>query len=83
MSGRANLRRPGLTHAETDVIMGCLRQLKARGVSIVLIEQVMRVLVGLSERVVILHHGEKIFEGSPGGLVDVYPGRAQRAAGAA
>ncbi len=60
----------GLTHAETDVIMDCVRRLKARGVTIILIEHVMRFLVGLSERVMILHHGEKIFEGPPGGLVE-------------
>lgn len=70
----------GLTHNETDVIMECVRRLKARGVTIILIEHVMRFLVGLSDRVIILHHGEKIFEGSPGGLienatvVDVYLG---------
>ena len=60
----------GLTHAETDVIMDCVLRLKARGVTIILIEHVMRFLVGLSERVMILHHGEKIFEGPPGGLVE-------------
>ncbi|SED22060.1 ABC transporter ATP-binding protein [Rhodobacter sp. 24-YEA-8] len=60
----------GLTHAETDVIMDCVQRLKARGVTIILIEHVMRFLVGLSERVMILHHGEKIFEGPPGGLVE-------------
>lgn len=70
----------GLTHGETDVIMDCVRRLKARGVTIILIEHVMRFLVGLSDRVIILHHGEKIFEGSPSGLienstvVDVYLG---------
>lgn len=60
----------GLTHAETDVIMDLVRRLKQRGVTILLIEHVMRFLVGLSERVIILHHGEKIFEGPPGGLVE-------------
>jgi len=70
----------GLTHGETDVIMDCVRRLKTRGITVILIEHVMRFLVGLSDRVIILHHGEKIFEGSPGGLiedskvVDVYLG---------
>lgn len=60
----------GLTHAETDVVMDCVLRMKARGVTIILIEHVMRFLVSLSERVVILHHGEKIFEGPPRGLVE-------------
>lgn len=70
----------GLTHSETDIIMAQVRRLKESGVTIILIEHVMRFLVGLSERVVILHHGEKIFEGLPAGLiedatvVDVYLG---------
>lgn len=60
----------GLTHAETDVVMDCVLRMKGQGITIILIEHVMRFLVSLSERVVILHHGEKIFEGPPKGLVE-------------
>ncbi len=41
----------------------------ASGVTIILIEHVMRFLVQLSYRVMIMHHGEKIYEGLPRGLV--------------
>ncbi len=70
----------GLNAREIDQMMTLVRSLKARGITVILIEHVMRFLVALSTRVMILHHGEKIYEGSPGGLVrdrtviDVYLG---------
>jgi branched-chain amino acid transport system ATP-binding protein len=70
----------GLNSHEIDRMMDTVRRIAAQGVTIILIEHVMRFLVALSHRVMILHHGEKIFEGSPAGLVrdrqviDVYLG---------
>lgn len=80
----------GLNATETDRMMETVRAVATQGVTIVLIEHVMRFLVALSDRVMILHHGEKIFEGPPGGLVrdrtviDVYlgEGASQRLAAA-
>jgi branched-chain amino acid transport system ATP-binding protein len=39
--------------------------LRRAGLTIVLIEHNMRVIMGLSDRVVVLHHGEKLAEGPP------------------
>jgi branched-chain amino acid transport system ATP-binding protein len=70
----------GLTPKEIDRVIGVVEGIKARGVTIILIEHVMRFLVRLSSRVMIMHHGEKIYEGLPEGLasdatvVDVYLG---------
>jgi branched-chain amino acid transport system ATP-binding protein len=70
----------GLNPQEIDVMMAVVRAIAARGVTIILIEHVMRFLVALSDRVMIMHHGEKIYEGSAEGLVrdktvvDVYLG---------
>ena len=70
----------GLNPQEIDDVMALVRRLKERGLTIMLIEHVMRFLVRLSDRVLIMHHGEKIFEGSASGLVydktvvDVYLG---------
>ena len=61
-------------------MMETVRRIAASGVTIILIEHVMRFLVQLSSRVMIMHHGERIYEGAPTGLVkdrtviDVYLG---------
>ncbi|MBE2275191.1 MAG: ABC transporter ATP-binding protein [Rhodobacteraceae bacterium] len=70
----------GLNAGEIDRMMDAVRAVAAQGVTIILIEHVMRFLVALSDRVMILHHGAKIFDGPPEGLVrdqkvvDVYLG---------
>ena len=70
----------GLNPQEIELMMETVRRIAASGVTIILIEHVMRFLVQLSQRVMIMHHGEKIYEGPPRGLVndrtviDVYLG---------
>jgi branched-chain amino acid transport system ATP-binding protein len=70
----------GLNAAEIDHMMATVRRIAATGVTIILIEHVMRFLVQLSDRVLIMHHGEQIYLGPPQGLtkdrtvVDVYLG---------
>lgn len=58
----------GLNPEEIDRLMELVRRLMAAGITIMLIEHVMRFLVQLSTRVMIMHHGEKIYEGTPAGL---------------
>ncbi|HKX19768.1 MAG TPA: ABC transporter ATP-binding protein [bacterium] len=55
----------GLTPAETDAEMGLLRRMNAQGITLLVIEHVLRVVMGLCRRVVVLHHGAKIAEGPP------------------
>jgi branched-chain amino acid transport system ATP-binding protein len=55
----------GLTPTETAEAIKLVRQLRDRGITIFLIEHVMKVVMGISDRVIVLHHGEKISEGSP------------------
>lgn len=55
----------GLSLAETDELMVLLTSVKARGVTIVLIEHVMRALMALSDRVLIMNQGKTLFEGTP------------------
>jgi len=50
----------GLTAKEIDLMMNVVRAIADGGVTIVLIEHVMRFLVQLSNRVLIMHHGERI-----------------------
>jgi branched-chain amino acid transport system ATP-binding protein len=55
----------GLRPSESDQIVRVIRELNSSGVTILLVEHVMRVVMALAQRVVVLHHGEKIVEGSP------------------
>lgn len=54
----------GLTPKETAEAIMLVRQLRERGITIFLIEHVMKVVMGISDRVVVLHHGEKISKGT-------------------
>jgi branched-chain amino acid transport system ATP-binding protein len=53
----------GLTPTETGEAIKLVRQLRDHGTTIFLIEHVMKVVMGISDRVIVLHHGEKIAEG--------------------
>ncbi len=55
----------GLGPAETLEMMETIRAINDRGITILLIEHVMRAVMGLSKHIVVLHHGEKIAEGDP------------------
>jgi len=55
----------GLNPTEIEEIIGLIRRIHAQGVSLLIIEHVMRAIMALSERIVVLHHGEKIGEGRP------------------
>ena len=56
----------GLRPTETDQMVAVFRELNARhGLTILLIEHVMRAVMALSRHIVVLHHGEVIREGAP------------------
>jgi branched-chain amino acid transport system ATP-binding protein len=56
----------GLNTTEIDWIMGLIRNLNEKeGRTILVIEHVMKAIMGISHRIMVLHHGEKIAEGSP------------------
>ncbi|MBS3906191.1 MAG: ABC transporter ATP-binding protein [Syntrophaceae bacterium] len=59
----------GLTPTEVDELIRLLKEVNHRGVTILLIEHVMRGLMALSKRVVVLNYGQKIAEGVPGEVV--------------
>jgi branched-chain amino acid transport system ATP-binding protein len=55
----------GLRPSEGEQIVAAVKELNASGLTVLLIEHVMRVVMALAQRVVVLHHGEKIAEGTP------------------
>ena len=55
----------GLNPAETESAIELIRQINRSGVTIFLIEHIMQAVVSLCEEVIVLHHGEKIAEGTP------------------
>jgi branched-chain amino acid transport system ATP-binding protein len=55
----------GLTPAESDEAIALIKLINKQGVSVLIVEHVMRVIMGLCDRVIVLQHGEKICEGTP------------------
>jgi branched-chain amino acid transport system ATP-binding protein len=55
----------GLNPTEAQMLVGLIREIRDRGVSIIMIEHVMHAVMGVSDRVMVLDHGQKIAEGSP------------------
>lgn len=55
----------GLTPVEVDELMKLLRKIVATGITVFLIEHNMKAIMNLSNRIVVLHHGKKIAEGTP------------------
>jgi branched-chain amino acid transport system ATP-binding protein len=55
----------GLTPKESDEAIALIKQINKQGVTVLLVEHVMRVIMGLCDRVVVLQQGEKICEGTP------------------
>jgi branched-chain amino acid transport system ATP-binding protein len=55
----------GLNPAETLAIMKKIQTIRETNVTIFMIEHVMKAVTGLSDKVIVLHHGEKIAEGTP------------------
>ena len=55
----------GMNPSETVDLMRLIRKVRDRGVTVVLIEHHMRVVMGISDRIVVLQYGKKIAEGTP------------------
>jgi branched-chain amino acid transport system ATP-binding protein len=60
----------GLNPAEVDVASDLVVRLRASGLTVVLVEHVMKAIMRISDRVIVLHHGERIAEGPPSRVVE-------------
>ena len=55
----------GLNPAELAGIVDLVRRVHAEGVTLIVIEHIMAAMMRLAQRIVMLHHGEKLAEGTP------------------
>lgn len=55
----------GLNPTETDEAVELFQKINDKGTTILLIEHIMRAVASLCQKVVVMHHGEKITEGTP------------------
>jgi len=75
----------GLNPSELDESIQIIRNIKKQGITIMIIEHHMKVIMSISDRIVVLNYGEKIAEGSPLDIgknplvVEAYLGDAQSA----
>ncbi len=60
----------GMNPAETLEVMEQIKELKKRGYTILMIEHDMKVIMGASDRVIAMDHGERIAEGTPEEVAD-------------
>ena len=55
----------GLNPAEIDQAVALVGKLSKRGLTIIIVEHVMRAIMAVARHIVVLDHGQKIAEGSP------------------
>jgi len=61
----------GLNPGEVQLAVRLIRRIRdERGVAVFWVEHVMEAIMGLADRVVVLHHGEKIAEGAPAAVAE-------------
>lgn len=55
----------GLNQTEVSQAMELITSIRNRGITIIMIEHVMKAIMNVCDRIIVLHHGQKIAEGTP------------------
>jgi len=77
----------GLNVTEVTYALELIRKINREGITIFLIEHIMHAIMGVSDRIIVLHHGSKIAEGTPAEIsnnkkvIEIYLGEGAYAAG--
>ena len=59
----------GLTQPDARTLIELIRTIHQQGMTIILIEHIMSAVLELADRIIVLHHGEKIADGPPSQVV--------------
>ena len=68
--GIADEAMAGLSHSEIEDIIALLMRLNAQGITIIMIEHIMRAVMSFSQRIAVLVSGRKIADGKPEDVVN-------------
>ncbi len=60
----------GLNPTEVTQAIGLIKEIWNKGISVFMIEHVMKAVMGMADRIIVLHHGEKIAEGTPEAIAE-------------
>ena len=60
----------GLNPAEVSLTMNMITNIRGKGITIIMIEHVMKAIMNICGRIMVLHHGEKIADGTPDEIVN-------------
>jgi branched-chain amino acid transport system ATP-binding protein len=55
----------GLNLAETETAMNLVNKIRDSGTTVIMVEHIMKAVLGISDRIIVLNAGEKIAEGAP------------------
>jgi len=59
----------GLNHVEIEEVIDVIRKVRDQGIAVLVIEHVIKAIKSLSDRLLVLHHGQKIADGAPGDVL--------------
>lgn len=55
----------GLVATEVEALVGLIRQIRDEGMSVLLVEHDMEMVMSVADRIVVIHYGQKLAEGTP------------------